>query len=308
MNCHQFEEKIKEWLDFLNVEKNVSINTFLAYKRDLGLLINFWKQLLTNETDSELLSFDVIIRRYIVSLFYKKISAATLSRKISCVRSLQRYLKTQGINFAFDIELPKKERKLPVVLSVDEVFHLLDNVKKEEIPSRLPLRDKAILEVFYATGVRCAELVNIKVEDINWNEKTIRILGKGNRERIVLFGSKAKSSLIDYMQEERILLAGKTTSEHLFLNNEGTKLTSRSIQRIFEMFRSFLKIDRHFTPHKLRHSFATHLLNAGVDLRVIQELLGHASLSSTEIYTHVSSVELAQMCDKIHPLNNLNLE
>lgn len=308
MNCQEFEDKIAEWLEFLRVEKNVSQHTFLAYRRDLGQLTNFWKSVLSSEKDSYVLTFDIIIRRFIVSLFYKKISSATLSRKISCVRSLHKYFKARGINFTLNVQLPKKERKLPVVLSVDEIFHILDNVKNEDLPTKLPLRDKAIVEVFYATGIRCSELVNIRIDEIDFVEKTIRILGKGMKERIVLFGSKAKNVLIDYMEQERIILAGKTSSPYLFLNSSGTNLTSRSIQRTFEMFRSFLKIDRHFTPHKLRHSFATHLLNAGVDLRVIQELLGHASLSATEIYTHVSSADLAEMCDKMHPLNKMEIE
>lgn len=307
MNCQEFEDKIAEWLEFLRVEKNVSQHTFLAYRRDLGQLTNFWKSVLSSEKDSHVLTFDIIIRRFIVSLFYKKISSATLSRKISCVRSLHKYFKVRGINFTLNVQLPKKERKLPVVLSVDEIFHILDNVKNEDLPTKLPLRDKAIVEVFYATGIRCSELVNIRIDEIDFVEKTIRILGKGMKERIVLFGSKAKNVLIDYMEQERIMLAGKTSSPYLFLNSSGTNLTSRSIQRTFEMFRSFLKIDRHFTPHKLRHSFATHLLNAGVDLRVIQELLGHASLSATEIYTHVSSADLAEMCDKMHPLNKMEI-
>jgi integrase/recombinase XerC len=154
----------------------------------------------------------------------------------------------------------------------------------------------------YATGVRCAELVGIKMRDIDMHNKTIRIIGKGRKERVVLFGQKAKIKVLEYIKEERPRM--KEQSEHLFVSSRNTPLDTRGVQRIFEMFRSFLLIDRSLTPHKVRHSFATHLLNQGADLRMIQELLGHASLASTEKYTYVSSTQLAAVCDELHPLNN----
>lgn len=302
MNLNEFEIKIKEWLVYLEHEKNMALNTVLAYKRDIGQLVTFWKNILETEKN-QIIPFDQVVRRFCISLFYKKISTASLSRKISCLKSLARYLKANGIQLTLNVELPHQERKLPVVFSQEEVFNLLDGVKDENLPTKYPLRDRSILELLYATGVRCSELVNIKVDDINFIEKSIRVFGKGRKERMVLFGAKAKSVIADYLENERIFLAGKTNSEYLFLNTSGTQLTSRSVQRIFEMFRKFLKIDRHLTPHKMRHSFATHLLNQGVDLRVIQELLGHTNLSTTEIYTHVSSAEMSKICENTHPLN-----
>ena len=212
-------------------------------------------------------------------------------------------MRTQGIKLDLKLTRPRLDKKLPIYLSVDEVFHLLDSVQDHELPSQRPLRDKAIFELMYATGIRCSELVNIKLSDIDLDNKTIRIIGKGNKERIVLFGNKAKERLVTYITSERS--ESQHTDTHLFLNQWGTALTSRSIQRIIVMFRQFLKVERAITPHKIRHSFATHLLSQGVDLRIIQELLGHKTVASTERYTHVSIERLANLCDTIHPINNM---
>lgn len=311
MKLGTFREKVEEWFVHLEVERGISGNTLRAYKSDIDQFIVFWSKI----KEKEFQLFDSVrrvLKRYIVSLFYKKISKATLARKISCFKSLEHFLKPQGINLKIDCKAPRVERRLPVILSVDEIFFLLDKVDNEKLPTKFPYRDKALLEIIYATGARCSEVTNIKLADINFTEKNIRVLGKGSKERYVLFGDKAKNVIEVYLKEERAGLASEGQDEdYLFLSYNGKQISPRSVQRIFEMFRSFLKIDRKLTPHKLRHSFATHLLNQGVDLRVIKELLGHKSLSTTEIYTHVSSAELAKMCDEKNPLNkfgNLVLE
>ena len=202
---------------------------------------------------------------------------------------------------ALKLKRPRIDKKLPVYFSVDEIFHLLDSIKNEELPTRHPIRDKAIFELLYATGVRCSELVNICIKDIDMESKVIRIIGKGKKERLVLFGIKAQEKIVEYFHKERPVVEHQ--HEPLFLNYRYGKLTSRSVQRIIKMFRLFLRIERPLTPHKLRHSFATHLLNQGADLRAVQELLGHKTLSSTEKYTHVSLENLARLCDSIHPIN-----
>lgn len=305
MNVRKFSQKLEEWLTYLEVEKNVSIHTLRAYKTDCSQFIAFWDDAVAK--DCALASaFDTVLRRYVTGLFYKNVSKATLARKISCFRSLKNYLAMQGIALNFSMKVPRLEKKLPQILSVDEIFFLLDTVKEEELPTKFPYRDKAIFELLYATGVRCSELVSICLSDINYTDCSIRILGKGNKERLVLFGSKAENRLALYMQQERAPLARKNGSKHLFLGANGAALSCRGVQRVMEMFRKFLNIDRQLTPHKLRHSFATHLLNQGVDLRVIKELLGHATLATTEVYTHVSSADLAKMCDEKHPLNDLD--
>ncbi len=303
MEREAFEEKLKEWLLFLEVEKNVSPHTLDAYTSDMHQLLSFWQRIITEEPSIPH-AFDQIIRRYVVALFYKKTAKTTLARKLSCLRSFHRYLGTQGIHFTLNIKSPRPEKKLPIILSVDEIFYLLDSVKNKDLPTKFPFRDRAIFELLYATGVRCAELVNISLEDIDFAEKTIRVLGKGRKTRLVLFGSKAHDVLNQYLTVERSQIVDDEQA-HLFLNARGGQLTSRSVQRIIEMFRRFLKIDRTLTPHKVRHSFATHLLNQGVDLRILMELLGHKTVATTEIYTHVSSADLAQMFDEKHPLSML---
>jgi len=308
LNLNKFEEKIKDFLSFLEIEKNVSQNTLRAYKIDLEQIIKFWKNL-ENKEYKNILSFDNfdnVIRRYILALFYKKITKTTLARKISCLRSFTLFLESMGIKLKLNLKAPRIDKKLPITLSVDEIFYLLDNIKNADLPTSFPNRDKSIFELIYATGVRCSEIVGIKFCDIDFENKLIKVFGKGKKERIVLFGKKAQESLKKYLEIERPILLGNNNSDYLFLNYTGTNLTSRSVQRVFEMFRKFLKIDRKLTPHKIRHSFATHLLSQGVDLRVIQDLLGHKTIATTEIYTQVSSAQLAKMCDEKHPLNKFD--
>lgn len=290
----------QEFLTFLKIEKNVSNHTLRAYESDLKQFFQFWHHLL--DADKEHLAPRTIIERYLVNLFYKKIDKSSIARKFSCFKSFERFLQAQGIILKLKLQRPRLDKKLPIYLSVDEIFYLLDTINDEQLPTKKPARDKAIFELLYATGIRCSELVAITFRDLDMEHKTIRIKGKGKKERIVLFGQKAHDRLIHYFNYERP--KGIEAHEHIFLNNRDQKLTTRSVQRIFEMFRSFLKFERHITPHKIRHSFATHLLNQGVDLRTVQELLGHKTLASTEKYTHVSLEDLTRLCDTIHPIHS----
>ena len=311
MELREFREKTDDFFVYLEVEKNVSSNTLRAYRGDLKQLISFWETVAKKEPQIAD-SMNVVIRRFIHSLYFKKISKSSLARKFSCLRSLSNFLKGEGVQLTINVKSPRLNRKLPAILTVDEVFYLLDGIKDSDLSTRFPARDKAVFEMLYATGVRCSELVNMKLTDIDLDNKSIVVYGKGRKSRIVLFGQKAKKVLERYLKEERPFRAGgksdsaKDGGSFLFLNYAGGKITTRSVQRICEMFRKFLKIGRKLTPHKIRHSFATHLLNQGVDLRVVQELLGHKTLATTQIYTHVSSAELAKMCDDKHPLNNMD--
>jgi len=305
VNKNTIQGHIKDFLTFLDVEKNSSRHTIRAYNGDLTQLLDFWDSITVREPKKNH-RFEDIVRRYVVSLFYRKISKPSLARKFSCLRSFQQFLESKGINLSLAIKSPRLDRKLPTILTVDEIFFLLDTIQNDQLPTKLPYRDKAIFELIYATGVRCAELVSITVPNISFDEKVIKIMGKGRKERIVFFGSKAIKTLEQYLTIERPALLKSPEQQFLFLNSTGGQLTTRSVQRIFEMFRRLLNVNRNVTPHKIRHSFATHLLHEGVDLRIIQELLGHKTISTTEIYTHVSNQQLAKMCDEKHPLNNLN--
>lgn len=299
MEWKEFQEHIKEFLLYLEAERHVSSHTLRAYQTDLKQFLKFWQ---TTPSVKEL-SLRRIVERYLVSLFYKKIGKNSIARKFSCFKSLERFLKTHSIHLNLNLQRPRIEKKLPVYLSTDEMTHLLDTVKDHNLPTKSPLRDRAILELLYATGVRCAELVNIKLEDINMEQKTIRIFGKGKKERMVLFGNQAKKRLELYIKHERPIT--QTEQEPLFLSTRFNPMNCRNVQRVIQMFRLFLKIERPITPHKIRHSFATHLLNKGMDLRLVKELLGHERLSSTEQYTHVSLENLKQMCNSLHPIHSM---
>jgi len=302
MDLKQFTEQSAEFLIHLEVERNLSEHTLRAYKSDLHLFKTFWQQI--NKREKIAIPLQRSFERYLISLFHKKVSNSSIARKVSCFHSLSDYLAKHGIDLQLKLVRPRVDRKIPVFLSVDELFYLLDTIEDGDLPTSRPLRDKAILELLYATGIRCSELVSIKLQDIDLISKTIRILGKGRKERMVLFGSKAKGRIEHYLGAERPRT--NESKEPLFVNNRGTGLTTRSVQRIIKMFRQFLKLDRALTPHKIRHSFATHLLNQGADLRLVQELLGHKTLSSTERYTHVSLQKLSTLCDTIHPVNDMN--
>jgi integrase/recombinase XerC len=301
MNIKDFQKYKKGFLTYIKVEKNLSKNTLRSYDSDLHLFEDFWLQINKKEKKPELIRRT--LERYFVSLFYKKIDTSSVARKISCFKSFERFLKSIGVEISFKLKRPRVDKKLPVYLSVDEVFYLLDTVKDSDLPSKKPIRDKTIFELLYASGMRCSELCSITMGNLDIENKVIKITGKGRKERMVLFGSKAQKRIREYLKKERPKPI--SLSEKLFLNYRSGPLDPRSVQRIIEMFRQFLKGGKKVTPHKLRHSFATHMLNQGTDLRIVQELLGHQSLSSTEKYTHVTSAQLAEMCDTLHPFNDM---
>lgn len=299
MNLKEFKEKTTDFLTHLEVERNLSEHTLRAYEIDLKQFVEFWAIIIKQE------KFNIPIRqaieRFFVSLYHKKIDKSSIARKVSCFNSFEKFVQAQGVDIALHLIRPRIDKKLPVFLSIQEISYLLDSVPEHALATKRPLREKAILELLYATGIRCSELVNIEIKDINFPEQSIRILGKGKKERIVLFGSKAHQKINEYMTVERPKV--KSVYENLFLNFAGSALSTRSIQRIVKSFCVFLKGNRPITPHKIRHTFATHMLNQGADLRIIQELLGHKALSSTEIYTHVSPQQLLEMANTIHPIN-----
>ncbi len=300
MDLASFKQHTKSFLQHIAVEKNLAANTRRAYTSDLEQFIEFWDRI---TQDNSPLPMATVLERFFVSLYHQKINKSSIARKLSCFKSFEKYLRIAGVEFKINLARPRLDKKLPVYLSVDEIFYLLDSIKHEDLPTKKPLRDKAVLELLYATGVRCAELVGIKIGDINVDQKCVRVYGKGRKERMALFGERAKKSILEFIQKER----GPVTSlnDPLFNSFKNKPLTTRSVQRIIGMFRNVLNTGRPISPHKIRHSFATHMLHQGVDLRVVQELLGHASLSSTEKYTHVSSQQLAAMCDTLHPIHKM---
>ena len=287
-------ELLESFIKHLSDERNYSEHTVKAYRGDLE---NFHNFLLKEEKKVE--DADVATINAYVSNLYGKNSPASVERKISAVRSFFSYLVRKDIvaqNPAKLVRTPKKEKHLPVFLSVDEVFNLV-NVKDPE-QSPLRLRDRAILELLYSSGLRVSELAGTTLADLSMGEAIIRVRGKGNKERIVPVGSKALSALGDYLDIREKL---KPASDRIFLNSRGGGITTRSLARIIKKYGLVSGISKNVSPHVLRHSFATHLLAGGADLRAIQEMLGHASLSTTQRYTHLSVERIMEVYDKTHP-------
>ncbi len=285
MKHTEFINEIKPFLDTIRVERNISTHTLRAYESDLDQVNLFWHDI--NLREPHPFSFKTALDRYFLALYHKKISKASIARKISCFKSFERYLnRVKNIPITLALVRPRIEQKLPSILSLDEIFFLLDKINLTQENTQFPHRDKAILEMLYATGIRCSELVNIQLKDIDPIEQTITIGGKGKKSRLVLFGSECKKKLDLYITHERV--KPQLSTEFLFLNYKNEPLTTRSIQRICSLFSTFLETKKPVTPHVLRHSFATHLIQQGADLKSVQELLGHATLASTERYTHIS--------------------
>ncbi|HEY7535423.1 MAG TPA: tyrosine recombinase XerC [Thermodesulfobacteriota bacterium] len=287
--------------EFLNSERNYSEHTIRAYMADLLEFERFLKERVFkhgfDEFDDSSVD-EIAIRSYLSWLYGRKNSKASVSRKLASIRTFFEFLLREGVikkNSAKLVPTPKLEKKLPPLLTVDEVFTILD---REYADSTLGCRDKAILELIYSSGLRVSELVGINLNDINLTDSLVKVLGKGAKERIVPFGSKALEAIERYMPRRNEL---KPIGDHLFVNSRGGRLTSRSVARIVKEYAKRSKIPKSVSPHVLRHAFATHLLGSGADLRAIQEMLGHKSLSTTQRYTHTSIEKIMEIYDKTHP-------
>jgi integrase/recombinase XerC len=285
------KEYIEKFIRYLEVEKGVSVHTLRAYKKDLEEFAEYVRA--TPDT------IDIIdVRGFIADQVKRGLNKMTVSRRLSSIRSFFRFLYREGYakkNPAKLVANPKLPRLLPKFLSVDDVFAMIE---MPEAIGFLPVRDKAILELLYSSGLRVSELSGLNMDDINLRETLVKVRGKGRKERIVPVGSKAIDAIKSYLVE-RILR--KSKDKALFLNRMGTRLTDRGVRRIVVKYARIASLSCKTGPHTLRHSFASHLLQGGADLRVIQELLGHASLSTTQKYTHLDITHLMDVYDKSHP-------
>jgi integrase/recombinase XerC len=292
------QKHIFDFLTYLRNERNVSPHTLRSYHSDL-------EQLSTFLGDKELSAADhQTLRRFIAHLMQGEVKKSSIARKLSAIRTFFRYLNREGIltsNPARLVATPRREQRLPAVLTADDAIRLMESPKaKKPADHDTMLRDRAVLETLYSTGIRASELIGMNREDIDRNDSLIRIRGKGRRERIVPVGTKALDAIDAYLGR----LAGSSDIAAVFLGPSGKRLTARTVQRILENHRKQLGLLQKASPHTLRHSFATHLLESGADLRAIQELLGHASLSTTQRYTHVNLDSLMEVYDKAHPRAN----
>ena len=295
---------IEKFLNYLSLERNFSDHTCRGYLNDLGQFEAFLRAsgLAAGSDDTvDVRKIDhVMVRAYLGSL-YKKNRKSSMARKVASIRSFFRFLVREQVvamNPAQLVNTPKQEKNIPVVLSVDDAFRLMDSPDKGS-PS--DTRDRAILETLYSSGLRVGELVGLDLDDIDLDLAVVRVMGKGRKERIVPLGSKAVGALKSYLAQRGRFQGGDGTDKALFLNAWGARLTSRSVARIVEKHARRCGLPKRVSPHSLRHTFATHLLNGGADLRGIQELLGHVSLSTTQKYTHVGIDRLVDVYDRAHP-------
>lgn len=283
---------IEKFIRYLEIEKNYSGHTVLNYKIDLADFRKF-----IGETDLEKIDY-LALRKYLAFLKEKNLASKTISRRLSCLRSFFKFLTREGYlknNPIAILASPKTEKHLPSCMSEEEVRRLIESAYPKGVFDERGLRDRAILETFYSTGMRISELRGLNIQDIDFISNIVKVMGKGKKERIVPIGDMALGAISKYLEKR------KRESTALFLNKNGKGLSVRGIRGVVDKYIRLAGLKQGVSVHTLRHSFATHLLNRGLDLRTVQELLGHANLSTTQIYTHLSTDKLKSVYDKAHP-------
>ncbi len=288
---------INKYIEYLNKELNYSLDTIKNYSLDL---ISYNDYLVENNMNYKKIN-KIDVRNYLKYLDNNKLSNKTISRKLSSLRSFYNYLiniKVVNNNIFDTISNPKIEKKLPNYLNYEEIEDLLDGIKLDNIYG---YRNRLILEMIYSTGIRLSEVINVKLNDINESNNTLKILGKGSKERVVFFGEYVNKFLDLYLKNSRNILLNDKKCEYLFVNKFGNRLGKSMIERIVKNATKEISLKHDISVHTLRHTFATHLLNNGADIKTVQELLGHESLNTTEIYTHVSNDRIKDVYLKTHP-------
>lgn len=296
---NKLQEDVEDYLRYSQIERGLSDNTIFAYRQDLMDFLAFLKKEGLNSWPTKAVDIDAFLAEQ------RDLNKATssISRMISSLRKFYQWLVRQNIqkiNPMLEIDSPKKEHRLPVALSVDEVTKLLD---QSDVTKKLGIRDRALLETLYATGIRVSELINLKFSDLHEELKLLKVLGKGSKERLIPISDVAISWIKSYQEKVRdplLLKSGKYT-DTIFLNNRGGTLTRQAVWQIIKRYCQMAGIKKNVTPHTLRHTFATHLLENGADLRVVQEILGHSDISTTQIYTNLSQQHILQVYAKTHP-------
>src|SRR5689334_12465012 len=301
------EKLIEQFLEHLRYERNVSAHTLRNYASDLEQFLDFLDpsgarpRSLPDVSEIDHLT----IREWLAALHTAQKKKASIARKLAALRTFFQFLVREGmveLNPAKLVSTPRKEKKLPKHLSIEEAVRFIET---PDLDTDLGKRDRAMLELMYATGVRVAELTTLNLADVDFRNQLIRVTGKRRKQRIVPFGDPAAEAIRDYLTvRDKFLFnapVSKRDDEALFLNYQGTRITTRSVGRMVEKYIRICAGMHNISPHALRHSFATHLLDSGADLRDLQELLGHARLSTTQVYTHVSMEKLVAVYDKAHP-------
>ena len=292
-------DQVEDYLIYSQIERGLSANTITAYKQDLASFIDFLQKENLNSWPTKAIDIDA----FLAEQRDQKKATSSISRLISSLRKFYQWLVRQNIqklNPMLEIDSPKKRRSLPVALTTVEISALLE---QPDIKKKLGLRDRALLETLYATGIRVSELINLKFTDLHEELKLIKVFGKGSKERLIPISKVALSWIDSYKEKVRdplILKVGKNT-DFIFLNSRGGSLTRQAVWQIIKHYCKMAGIQKNVTPHTLRHTFATHLLENGADLRVVQEILGHSDISTTQIYTNLSQKHIIQVYEKTHP-------
>lgn len=293
------DEQVTAFINYLRAEKGFSHNTISAYQNDLGQLRQFVATTTAEDGASITMTRDAVLR-FILHLREREYAPTTVARKIAAVKSFCHFLEQEGF-ISEDptqfIDSPRVTKYLPRAASESEIERLLAQLNGDSPPA---LRDRAMLELLYATGMRVSELVSLNRLDVNFEDDVVQCRGKGGKQRSIPFGGKARDAVLHYVEHGRGTLLGGRDHEALFLNHHGERLTRQGFWLIIKSYAKQAGIER-ITPHTLRHSFATHLLNNGADLRSVQELLGHSSIATTQVYTHVADGRLRQVYDEAHP-------
>ncbi len=294
------KEFLKEYLAFLKFEKNLSENSIQSYRNDLSKLLNFAESEKVNDLNE--IDFP-LIRKFFEIQKKEGVSSGTTARYRSSLKGFFKYLsKNQYIekNPVDKLASTKISRKLPSYLTFNEIELILEKIDHADIP--LGLRDKAMLEIAYSCGLRVSELINLKISDLFFNEEVIRVIGKGSKQRLVPIGTSAINWVTEYLKFSRPILENKIKSANIvFLNKRGTKLSRMGIWKILDKYAKEAGITKDVHPHVLRHSFATHLIEGGADLRAVQEMLGHSDISTTQIYTHIDRDYIKEVHRNHHP-------
>lgn len=299
---------VDHYVNYLRAARNASPHTVRTYLNALignkirGKEKGFFQFLFSRKINSLGSVNRQILRDYMFWLMQQGVARATIANKMSAIRSFYRYLHREELikeNPLETVTSPKLDRRLPIVLSTDEIARLLDAPSKT---TPVGQRDRAIIELLYASGLRVSEVVSLNLTQVDLGEKEVRVIGKGNKERIVLIGEPAANCIVTYLNDGRKKLLANKTCTAVFVNQYGNRLIDRRVQKIIDRYTKAANINRKVHPHILRHTFATHMLDGGADLRVVQELLGHASLSTTQIYTHVSKSQAKKVYLSAHPL------
>jgi len=286
------DKYIDRFIRYLEIEKNYSPHTILNYRLDLADFAKFISESSIDKVDY------LLLRKYLAVLKEKNLGARSVGRRLSALRSFFKFLTREGLiktNPILMLSSPKLDKRLPQFLTEEETAKLIESAFAKNEEDQMGLRDRAILETFYSTGIRISELVGLSLDDVDFIGGTAKVYGKGKKERIVPIGDAALKTIRKYLQKR------KKQADAIFLNKSGKRIGTRGVRGIVGKYILSAGLKHGVSPHTLRHSFATHLLNRGADLRTVQELLGHANLSTTQIYTHLTTDKLKSIYDKAHP-------